>query len=131
LWLALIVAGRAELIQVLAALASGVILWGLYFALGFRAFTRGQQANSLALALTLGLPLVACVLFRLDFGLVAALVPPGSVYYPTTAAADLGWLPGPLLTGAFALVIGKQTRLACVDQLHHWYDLHHGKKGME
>jgi hypothetical protein len=131
LWLALIVAGRAEVVQVLAALASGVVLWGLYFALGFRAFARGQQANGLGLALTLGLPLVACVLFRMDFGLLAALVPPGSVYYPTSPAADVGWLPGPLMTGAFALLLGRQTRLHCVDDLHRWYDLHHGKKSME
>ena len=44
---------------ILAALAAGVLLWCLYFALGFRAFSRGMQANGLGLVLTLVLPLVA------------------------------------------------------------------------
>jgi hypothetical protein len=131
LWTALVMAGRAEIIQVLAALASGVLLWGLYFELGFRAFARGLQANGLGLMLTLGLPLVACVLFRLDLALVAALVPPGGVYYPTMALGNIAWLPGPLLTGAFTLALGRQTQKHCVNDLHRWYDLHHGQKNVE
>jgi hypothetical protein len=131
LWTSLVMAGRAEMIQVLAALASGVVLWGLYFTLGFRAFARGQQANGLGLALTLGLPLVVCVLFRLDLGPLAALVPPGSVYFPTIAVANTGWLPGPLVMGACALVLGRRTQRTCVDDLHRWYDLHHGSKSMD
>src|SRR5207248_9757559 len=82
LWGALLLSGQAGPIQVLAALACGVVLWGLYFALGFRAFSRGMQANSLGMILTLGLPLVVCVLFRADLGAVAALLPPGSVHDP-------------------------------------------------
>jgi hypothetical protein len=131
LWTALILAGRAEPIQVLAAVASGVVLWGLYFALGFRAFARGMQANSLGMMLTLGLPLIACVLFHFDLGLVAALLPPGSVYYPTTSLDHAGWLPGPMVTGALALGLGWRTQRHCLGDLHRWYDLHHGKKTMD
>src|SRR5262249_40027323 len=59
LWLAALLAGRISPLQMLAALAAGVVLWGLYFSLGFRAFARGVQANTLGLLLTLGLPLLA------------------------------------------------------------------------
>jgi hypothetical protein len=131
LWASLAVAGRVDPVQLLAALASGVVLWGLYFALGFRAFARGMQANSLGLVLTVGLPLITCVLFRSDLGFLAALVPPGSVYYPITSTADARWLPGPLVAGAFTLLLGRWTRHRCVDDLRRWYDLHHGQKGME
>src|SRR5207248_231901 len=131
LWTALLVSGRAEAVQVLAAVACGVVLWGLYFALGFQAFSRGMQANSLGMVLTLGLPLIACVLFRADLGTLAALVPPGSVYYPTATTATAGWLPGPLVAGTAMLALGWQTQRRCVADLRHWYDLHHGRKGMD
>ena len=131
LWMSLVIAGRAELSQVLAALGSGVILWGLYFALGFRAFSRGMEANRLGTLLTLGLPLLACLLFRTDFAALAALVPPGSVYLSTTTTASIAWLPGPLLASAIALTIGRQSQERCVADLRTWYGQHHGKKGME
>jgi hypothetical protein len=63
--------------------------------------------------------------------MMAALVPPGSVYFPTTSVDNAGWLPGPILTGAFALALGLRTQRRCVDDLHRWYDLHHGKKSMD
>src|SRR5207248_11572382 len=47
LWMAAGVAGKASIPQVLAALAAATVLWGLYFVLGFRAFSRGSQANGL------------------------------------------------------------------------------------
>src|SRR5262249_14731491 len=59
LWLAGAVAGKIGPAQAGAALAAGVVLWGLYFTLGFRAFSRGLQANGLGLLLTVGLPLAA------------------------------------------------------------------------
>jgi hypothetical protein len=130
LWGALVVAGRVEVGQALAALACGVVVWGCYFALGFRAFARGMQANSLGLILTVGLPLIACVLFRSDWTALAALVPPGSVYLSTASSASAEWLPGPLLAGGLALSLGRWTRRRCVEDLRRWYDLHHGQKGL-
>src|SRR5204862_3896416 len=47
LWGAAVWAGQATGAQVLASIACGVILWGLYFAVGFWAFSRGIQANVL------------------------------------------------------------------------------------
>jgi hypothetical protein len=124
LWTSLVIAGRAELTQVLAALACGVVLWGLYFALGFRAFARGMQANRMGMVLTVGLPLVACVLFRIDHAALAGLVPPGSVYLPTAMPASAAWLPGPLLAGVIALTLGRQTQASCVADLKRWYGRH-------
>ena len=91
LWVAAVVGGQAGLGQALAAAATGVLLWGLYFALGFRAFSRGLQANGLGMLLTLGLPLIAFGLYRCDWPGLATLFPPGSVYgvaarSPTLAA---------------------------------------------
>jgi hypothetical protein len=131
LWVALLVSGRADPGQVVAGIAAGVTLWGLYFALGFRAFARGAQANGLGLALTVGLPLIVCVLFLRGLGGVALLLPPGSVYYPATASAEFAWMPGPLAAGALALVVGRRTQRHCLDALRRWYDQHHGQKGME
>jgi hypothetical protein len=105
-------------------LASGVILWGLYFALGFRAFAHGIQANKLGTALTIGLPLVACLLIKVKFPSIAGLMPPGSVYLPTATPVSLAWLPGPLLSGLTALLVGRRTQLHCVDDLRRWYGNH-------
>ena len=75
-------------------MAGGVLLWGLYFTLGFRAFARGAQANGLGMLLTVGLPLAAFALFRLDWPGLAALTPPGCVYSDSVGAAASAWLVG-------------------------------------
>jgi hypothetical protein len=67
-WLAAWLGGRLNTAQLAATIAAGVLLWGLYFALGFRAFVRGAQANGLGMLLTVGLPLGA---FALSIGTVA------------------------------------------------------------
>ncbi|HYV35597.1 MAG TPA: hypothetical protein VE988_07830 [Gemmataceae bacterium] len=131
LWLSLVVSGQAGLLQIIAALACGVALWGLYFALGFRAFSRGMQANNLGMILTVGLPLVACLLCRSDLVMLAGLVPPGGVYLTATEPVTLAWLPGAVLTGWLALIISRETQMQCVSDLRRWYDMHHGQKSME
>jgi hypothetical protein len=128
LWAAAAAAGRVEPVQALAALAAGVILWALYFAVGFRAFSRGLQANGLGLLLTLGLPLVAYALYQGGWPLVAALVPPGSVYHPGAAWPTAAWLPGPALGAALALGTARFARRRCDAELRRWYDRHHGRK---
>jgi hypothetical protein len=130
LWLcvAAVGAGRLHVAQGLTLAAAGVVLWGLYFALGFRAFTRGNQANGLGLLLTVGLPLLAFGLFRLGWPVLAALVPPGSVVQPTTAQPTWTWLPGPLLGGLLMLTLARRALHRCDAELRRWYDLHHGQK---
>jgi hypothetical protein len=128
LWTSLVLSGQASTSQVLVALASGVILWGLYFALGFRAFARGMQANRLGLFLTVGLPLMASWFYQCDLPALAALLPPGSIYLPTTDTPALAWLPGPLAAGAVMLVVGQRTLRRCDADLRKWYDQHQGRK---
>jgi hypothetical protein len=128
LWTALLLSGKALPGQVLVAAASGVVLWGLYFALGFCAFARGLQANRLGLFLTVGLPALACWIQSCGQPVLAALVPPGSVYQPTTTMPAASWLPGPLLAGAITLLVGRRTLRRCDANLRQWYDQHQGRK---
>jgi hypothetical protein len=130
LWLcaAAVVAGRLHLGQGLALAAAGVVLWGLYFALGFRAFARGRQANGLGMLLTVGLPLVAFGLVQAGWPLLAALVPPGSVYQPATGEAAWTWVPGPLLGTLLTLGLARRALGRCDAELRRWYDRHHGQK---
>jgi hypothetical protein len=128
---AALAAGRLDALQAGAALAAGVILWGLYFALGFRAFSRGMQANSLGLLLALGLPLLAFGLSQAGWPLLAALVPPGSVYHPGAAAPAVGWLPGPVLGAVACLGTARFARRRCEAELRRWYDRHHGRKVLD
>jgi hypothetical protein len=131
LWSAAVAAGQIGLAQVLVALAAGVVLWGLYFSLGFRAFARGVQANALGLLLTLGLPLGAYVAYQRGWPLLAALVPPGSVYNPTTVQPAATWLPGPFLGAVAALSLARFSFARCDRELRNWYDRNHGQKVVE
>jgi hypothetical protein len=130
LWLAAALAGQMSFAQVAAALAAGVLLWGLYFALGFRAFARGLQANGLGTLLTIGLPLLAFGLYRLQWAWLGAVLPPGIVYTAGSATGSLLWLLGPLLVAGLTLVIGRHALRSCDGDLRRWYDQHHGSKVM-
>ena len=107
-----------------------MILWSLYFALGFRAFSRGVQANGLGLLLTVGLPLAAYGLTRLGGPLLGALTPPGLVYSANAPAGSLAWLVGPALLAGLTLAIARQSLRRCDAELRRWYDRHHGRKVM-
>ena len=130
LWTAAAFADRLSVPQLGAALASAVILWSLYFALGFRAFSRGVQANGLGLLLTVGLPLAAYGLTRLGGPLLGALTPPGLVYSANAPAGSLAWLVGPALLAGLTLAIARQSLRRCDAELRRWYDRHHGRKVM-
>src|SRR5262249_20081627 len=97
LWTAAVVGGRIDITRALTGVAAGVLLWSLYFALGFRAFARGAQANGLGLLLTVGLPLATLVLARPGWTLTASLLPPGMVYRAAASPAAWTWLLGPML----------------------------------
>ncbi|HZT81369.1 MAG TPA: hypothetical protein VFA26_14160, partial [Gemmataceae bacterium] len=128
LWLAAVLAGKVAVLPALAALAAGVLLWAMYFALGFRAFTRGQQANGLGMALTLGLPLAAFACFQAGWPRLAALAPPGGVYGAAAGLAAPDWLPGALLAGGVALAVARHALARCDGELRRWYEQHHGRK---
>jgi hypothetical protein len=130
LWGAAVVAGQASALQAAGALAAGVLLWCVYFALGFRAFSRGVQANGLGMLLTLGLPLLAAISERSGFDVLAPLLPPGSAYAAAARAPGLLWALGPAVATAVALVVGRVALARCEPELRLWYEKHHGRKLM-
>jgi hypothetical protein len=130
LWLAAAGAGQATWLQALAALAAGVLLWGLYFALGFRAFAHGTQANGLGSLLTIGLPLLVCGYIRAGWPSLAELLPPGGVHAALGCAGPGPWLAGLLLSAAVTLAVARLARTRCDAHLRRWYDQHHGRKVM-
>ena len=125
LWASAVYAGRMGFLQAAGAASAGVVLWGLYFALGFRAFARGAQANGVGMLLTVGLPMTAYVLNRLEWPALAALTPPGSVY---GAGATPAWAVGPALAAGLALLVAGRSRRRCDRDLRDWYARSHGAK---
>ena len=126
MWLAAAFSGRIAWLQALAGLTAAVILWGFYFTLGFRAFSKGVQANRLGVALTMLLPLATWLAAQSDWPRLAVLLPPGSVYFGTTAASDLWWLIGPLSAGVATLLLARHSLHHGEAELRGWYDRHHG-----
>jgi hypothetical protein len=131
LWTAAAVAGQVPWEQALAAAAAGVLLWALYFAIGFRAFARGLQANGLGTLLTLVLPLATFALYRAGWPLLAAVLPPGGVYVAAARGPALGLGAGPLLVAATTLIVARLALTHCDGDLRRWYDLHHGRRVMD
>jgi hypothetical protein len=131
LWLAAASSGQITFLQATTALASGVLLWGLYFTLGFQAFTRGTQANLRGLSLTLGLPALAFLLQQLGCPFLAGLLPPGAVHHAATTTAPLSWCLGAVCTALVMLVVTRLSLAGCEIDLRHWYENHHGKMVLE
>jgi hypothetical protein len=128
LWGAALAGGRLAPTEAVAAVAAGVLLWGLYFALGFRAFARGAQANGLGLLLTVGLPLAAFALARLGWPLLGHALPPGAVYRAGAGPTAPAWLLGPMLAAGLTVVVARRALARCDAQLRRWYDENHGRK---
>jgi hypothetical protein len=131
LWGAGLLAGRLTAMQVAGALAAGVILWGLYFVLGFRAFSRGMQASGLGSLLTLGVPGLVIALAKTGSPVVAALLPPGSIYYAGEGSLGWQWAIGPAVGGVVTLVSARRALERCDADLRRWYDGNHGSKSAE
>lgn len=131
LWLAMGAAGRATWFQAGAAVAAGVLLWTFSFAVGFQAFSRGVHANNLGSLLTLGLPSLAGVLIWLRVPILPGLLPPGAVYLALADAPNLRWLPGPILIGVLALLIGRKAQKQCDHELRLWFDRNQGRKVLD
>lgn len=125
---AAVLGGKIGVVDLLVAVASAVILWSLYFVLGFRAFTRGVQANSSGMLLTVGLPLITYVLFRMGWPAVAAILPPGMVYGPLVNLGPLYWLAGPTFAAIIVLRVARRSLASCDQELRRWYERYHGQK---
>jgi hypothetical protein len=128
LWLAAGFGGRAALWQLGAAVSAAAILWGFSFALGFRAFARGRQASGLGSLLTLGLPLVTVGLAKAGLPKLAALTPPGSIYFAMVCDLDWKWAAGPVIYGIVSVVAGCIARRRCDQDLRDWLDRNSGRK---
>jgi hypothetical protein len=130
LWAAAALGGKIELPFAIAAAAAGVLLWGLYFALGFRAFSRGHQANGLGTLLTVGLPLAAIGLHYFQMPLLGDLLPPGAIYRAGRASLSAAWLLGPVAIATLTLLVARHSLRLCDAELRRWYDRHSGRKVM-
>jgi hypothetical protein len=121
LWLAAVAAGRLNVTCLAATVAAAVVLWGLYFALGFRAFVRGLPATGLGMLLTVGLPLLAYALGKTAGPLWGVLLPPGSVYAPAAGALTLPATVGILAGGLASLLLARRAFREGDAELRRWY----------
>lgn len=128
LWFAGTWAGQFQPVQLAMAVSAGVILWGFYFVLGFRAFSRGLHSNGLGTFLTMAIPMFLYAFVQLQWLPLAALLPPGSVYLATSQPPIWWWLVGPTALGLATLMLARAGLAQCDDELHQWYEQHHGKK---
>ena len=128
LWFAAWVGGRLSGTTALVAVCSGALLWGLYFALGFRAFSRGSRANGLGMMLTVCLPAAAVALSRGGLSPWSDWLPPGMVYRAATGPLSAQALLGPLAIAALTLIVSRRSLAQCDERLRQWYDGHHGNK---
>jgi hypothetical protein len=126
LWLSGTVAGQLAPLQALAAAAGGLVLWGLYFALGFRAFARGLHANGLGMLLTVGLPLLVFAADRLGWSALAAALPPGVIYSAAADSVGLAAAVGTTIAAAIALAAARHALHHGDAELRRWYDRHAG-----
>ena len=130
LWVAGLLAGRLTLGQALAAAAGGVLLWSLYFTLGFRAFSRGAQANGLGLLLTVGLPLMVFGADRIGMADIGAVLPPGLVYSAAAAPVGSAATIGALCIACAALTTARRSLQYGDTELRQWYAIHATARAM-
>jgi len=130
LWIAGCLAGRLTIGQVLAAAAGGVLLWSLYFTLGFRAFSRGMQANALGILLTIGLPLLVFGADRCGVPALGVALPPGIVYGSAAAPVGAAATIGALCAAGLALTMARSSLQGGDAELRRWYTRHASARAM-
>jgi len=130
LWLAMGLSGRASPIQIAMAASAGCLLWAFSFAVGFRAFSKGIQANGMGTLLTIGSPLLAAGLIALKIPILATLLPPGAIYLALTREPSLMWIPGPLIISLLTLMIAVSARQTCLADLRGWLDQNQGNRAI-
>ncbi len=114
-------------VSALLGVLTGVLLWNVYFALGFRGFARGVRATSMGIGLTVGLPAAVFLLQQLGGPHLAGFLPPGTLYYSSASAPMWAWLPGAMAAALVALYVTRKTLATCEEELRGWYEQHHGR----
>jgi hypothetical protein len=128
LWVALAASGRAAWYEALAAALGGAGLWAFSFAVGFRAFSTGNQASGVASLLTLGLPFLLFALVRANLMTLAAFVPTAACYLPLATGVTWGWAAGFAFTLTMATWLTHRGLTRCEAELRAWYDANQGRK---
>ncbi len=123
--------GQATWAQTSAGLAASVVLWCFYFVLGFRAFSRGLQANRLGTTLTMLIPLATYLLAQSGWPALAMLLPPGSIYFGITGSPGWAWAAGVAVLGLSTLFFARSALSRCDAELRNWYQNHHGLRAAE
>ncbi len=132
LWIAALFGGKMSAVQVCAAVAGAVLLWSLYFTLGFRAFSTGMHANRLGLFLTVGVPLLGVASWKASVTLLSVFIPATSLLMGSVVPRSelLLWSAGPVATALLTLFVARRALRSCDSELRRWYELHHGRKVM-
>jgi len=128
LWIALAVSGRAAWYQAVAAALGGLAMWGFSFAVGFRAFSTGNQAGGIATGLTLGLPLLLFALLRANLEVLAAFVPTAACYLPVRNGISWSWAAGFVLLVLATWGLTRRGLAHCDSGLRQWFDANQGRK---
>jgi hypothetical protein len=103
LLLAGLIAGRYSVPQFALAITAGVGLVFFYFAAGFRLLAKSQGGTSTGIVLTMLVPLLVWGLARSDWPVLAALLPPGQIFFATTNASVPAFSIALLIIAIFGL----------------------------
>lgn len=128
LWVALALSGRAAWYESLASATGGLALWAFSFAIGFRAFSTGNQAGGIAMLLTLGLPFLLFGLMKAGWVSAAALVPTALCYLPLKTGLTFAWIDGMVLTAGATVWLARRGVRSCEPELRAWYEANQGRK---
>ncbi|HVJ81099.1 MAG TPA: hypothetical protein VNC50_08520 [Planctomycetia bacterium] len=122
------VAGRLDLVALVLAVAAGLALLALYFAIAFHQFARSRGNSSLGFALTVMAPLCAWALAANGAEGIAKLLPPAAVFYSASrGVAPVGTLATVFVFFAIAFALLWRTWGRFDGELRRWYDEHQGK----
>jgi hypothetical protein len=113
----------------------GLGLWAFSFAVGFRAFSKGNQAGGVASVLTLGLPFLLFGLMRAAaatgndlFTTAAAFVPTAVCYLPLKTGITVSWAAGFTVLLLATWWLTRRGLARCDSELRTWYDANQGRK---
>ena len=130
-WIALGLSGRCEWDAIMASAFGGLLLWGISFAVGFRAFASGTQTSGLATMMTLGLPMLLVACFRINQPTLGNFLPTGLPYMPLVAGITWYWLIGCIVMLIGGLTLTRYGIQQCESDLRKWFNQNQGQKAAD